>query len=446
LRVISQSKLDPEPVPGTPMSGINPATITDLTADPDFAQNHLVYLLVTEGSSDRRLAAVYRARYESRRLTDANRIFQTKDCSATLCSTRLLFLTDKTLLVGVAEPQHARAQQLDSHVGKILRINRNGFAPRDNPFIGVPNALSEIWSYGHRVSFGLYQDPETSVIWQIESGPRGGDELNRMKPGANYGWAKASWGFAYNNNGLEAPLQSARDIEDPLLVWTPSVTPSGLTKYRGTRYPSWTGDYFVGQLTTRGVERVRIRDGRVVLQERLLQELDERIRDIKQGADGYLYVLTDHPRGRLLRLQPGRPRSWQLDRIAHKLQERVDPKTTSTDSDTELAQVTQDDIRNGQQAFVQLCSSCHRAGDVPGGSVGPDLTRAYGRLAGRGDNFDYSTNMADSPILWNYFLLNKFLSSPQVLMPGTKMSSPPITDSKVRHTIIAFLKTQAEVP
>jgi glucose/arabinose dehydrogenase len=197
----------------------------------------------------------------------------------------MILLSDKTLLFSVAE-DHAqrRAQQLESQMGKILRINLDGSIPRNNPFVSTPGAAPEIWSYGHRVPTGLYEDLQTREIWETEPGPRGGDELNLIRPGANYGWAEVSWGFAYDGK-LEAPAQTAAGIEDPIAVWTPSHTPSGIARYRGPTYPSWSGDYFIGNLNGKALVRLRIRDRKVVLQERMLLDLNERIREVKVGPD-----------------------------------------------------------------------------------------------------------------------------------------------------------------
>lgn len=441
LRIVREGKLDPRPVSGVPPS-VSGGTdgLKDILLDPDYRSNQTLYLFLSEGTFEERYAAVYRARNSTVGLQNVIRIFRTKDAKGTpgAIAERILFLSDKTLLVAVAEDQKKRAQLLDSHIGKILRINRDGSIPKDNPFLNVPGALPEIWSYGHRVQLGLYQDVEDGEIWEVESGPRGGDELNLLKAGGNFGWAKATWGFSYKQ-GLDAPAQSVPGIENPILVWMPSVTPSGLTRYRGRTYPLWDGDYFVGHLTTKELERLRIKGKRVVLQERLLLDLEERIREVKIGPDNYLYVLTDHQNGRLLRLQPGRPNATQLARVARKLEQPAFPP----DSESETP-VTPSDIVQGRKIFLERCAACHKLGTlVPGGEIGPDLDGVYGSFTARKTDFEYSENLADSAWKWNFVTLNKFLSNPGGFVVGTKMVAPPVTDAEERRNIIGFLKQQS---
>lgn len=437
LRVIRQDKLEPNTVTGVPASfQSGPADgLKDILVDPDFATSQALYLLMSEGASENRHAAVYRAQYSNGTLKHVERIFRTKGEDSVLESgtvpSRMMLLADTTLLIGVAEDFKLRAQQLDSHMGKILRINRDGSIPKDNPFVNVPGALPEIWSYGHRVVLGLYQEPQTAVVWEVESGPRGGDELNVLKPGSNYGWATASWGFKYNNTGSWASQQSGPGIEDPLLIWMPSVTPSGLTRYHGTTYPLWNGDYFIGHLTTKELERVRIEGRRVVLQERMLLHLEERIRDVKVGPDDHLYLLTDHQNGRLLRLEPGQPLADQLPLVAHKLE----TTWVAPDIDIELG-----DPRKGRLVFLSRCAACHSVtAVVRGGEIGPDLAGVFGRHAGSKPGFDYSKGLMNSGFTWRAALLDRFLADPNGTVPGTKMMVAPLTDKQERRDVIGFL-------
>lgn len=449
LRVLHNGSLNRKPISGIPpiFQGLFDG-IQDILLDPDFHDNQLLYLFISEGNSDQRHGAVYRGRYTESGIENIERIFRAKDDPGrhAMRVSRMIFLHDKTLLLAVAEDHHELAQQMSSHRGKILRINRDGSIPTDNPFPSTPGVLPEIWSFGHRVPLGMHQDPQTGLVLEVEAGPRGGDELNLIKPGRNYGWADASWGFAYSDNGLESPRQSGPGIEDPILIWMPSVTPSSITRYQGQVYPSWDGDYFVGHLTDKSMERLRIIGDRVLLQERMLVDLEERIRDVKVGPDNHIYILTDHQNGRVLRLQLGSPRSNQLSRVAYKSSRSFDWGVLDfpTGGDEMVANMEPDELTKGRQHFVELCSACHRVGSaVQGGEIGPDLADIYGSLMGRKNNFDYSPEMADSVLVWGFATLNIFLTDPNGLVPGTKMMSPPVTDENVRRYIVGFLKQQS---
>lgn len=441
LRLVRDGKLESETIGGVPASFQSAAAdgIKDVALDPEFSSTRALYLSMSEGTLDQRHAAIYRARLEGKGLRDVERIFRSKDDIGGIyrsIASRIIVLTDKTLLFGVADDQKEHAQKLDSHLGKILRINRDGSIPRDNPFLSTPGALPEIWSYGHRVPLGLFQDRTTGEVWETESGPRGGDELNLIKAGSNYGWARASWGFDYTG-GVVAPQQFSADIEDAVLVWTPSVTPAGLTRYLGNTYAQWKGDFLMGNLSGKAVVRVRVTEGKVDLQETLLRDLDERIREVKTGPDGYLYLLTDHQNGRLLRLRPGQPSADQLSRVAKRL-ERSWALPDARISDKDLG----DPIR-GKEAFLRHCAGCHSVGAVvKGANLGPDLAGVFGRRAGTKEGFNYSKGLAKATWDWNVGMLEAFLADPNFVVPGTLMSAPPATDLKERYAIIRFLKEQ----
>jgi glucose/arabinose dehydrogenase/cytochrome c2 len=449
LRVLHEGKLVPKPVNGTPASfqnGVN--GLKDVLLDPDYQRNQNLYILISEGTYQQKHAAVYRARYSAAGLVNVERIFRSKDDfgGAHSVAGRMLFLSDKTLLVGVpaaTDDDKELAQQLDSDMGKIVRINRDGSIPPDNPFINTQGALPEIWSYGHRAPVGLYQDTETGAIWEVEDGPLGGDELNLLKVGGNFGWDKASWGFAYRGGGLAAPLQSGAGILDPVLIWMPSQDPSSITRYRGALYPLWDGDYFVGHLPTKELERLRINGDHVVLQEKMLRDLEERIRDVKVGPDNHIYILTDHRDGRVLRLQPGKPRMDQLTRVAHKL---APGDQNSDPSGNMSASLEPGDPEKGRQAFLERCAACHSVGTaIRGEDIGPDLAGVYGRKAGSNAGYNsYSAAMAGSPEVWDVRSLNMFLTDPRLYVPGTKMTAVPGTDLEMRRQIIGFLQQQSE--
>lgn len=449
LRLFRNGELDPNAVSGVPVVTQQAESgLRDVLPDPDYQSNHLIYLLLSEGTYEHHHAAVYRGRYQRGAITEVEPIFRAKNeiGGSAHSSARMIFLPDKTLLIGVPEGHFYKhlAQRLDSHIGKILRLNRDGSVPRDNPFLTTSNALPEIWSYGHRVPTGLYYDADNGSVWEIEPGPKGGDELNLLKPGGNFGWAKATWGFEYSGSPI-ASMQAGPGMISPRLVWTPSVTPSGLARYHGAVYPAWDGDFFVGQLTGRALERLRIVDGKVVLRETMLAELDERIRDVAVGPDDHLYLLTDNSNGRLLRLQPNRPSTSQYSRVARRLA----PGAIAAASSNQRAvdrKLTPVEYENGKQSFIDRCSNCHSVGDiVRGGNVGPDLAGVYGRRAGSRANYNYSEAMASASQVWEFTWLDLFLTDPASYIKGTTMSIPSMMqEPELRAQIIMFLKEESK--
>ena len=446
LRLLHADRLDPKRLSGTPaVCRESIDGLQDIAIDPDFLNNRAVYLSVCEylDSDQLRHAAVYRARLGRMGLENLQRIFRSNDGinGSHSIAGRLLFLSDKTLLVAVNAMSPARkemAQQLESHIGKILRIRRDGSPAPDNPFVHTSGALPEIWSYGHRVPLGLYEDPRSGEVWEVEAGPLGGDELNLLKAGGNFGWPKASWGFGYDGR-LAAPLQSAPGIEDPILIWMPSQDPSGLTRYLGSSFSRWTGDYFVGHLPTRELERLRIDSNhRVILQEKMLTDLEERIRDVKVGPDDRIYILTDNANGRLLRLQPGSPRAQQMRRVAQRL-----PAPWPAVEGTTIVPGPGDALQ-GKEVFLDRCAGCHSVGmTIRGERIGPDLAHVCGRKPGGVPGFPYSASMAASTRAWDAVSLNLFLADPAHFVPGTKMAAPPLIDPLLRRQIIAFLEKES---
>ena len=217
---------------------------------------------------------------------------------------RLVFRPDGTLFVTLGERYlHLdRAQDLSTTLGKIVRINADGTVPRDNPFVGREGARPEIWSYGHRNIQAAALDAR-GQLWTVEHGPRGGDELNNPQPGKNYGWPFITYGLDYSGARIGVGT-SQPGMEQPLYYWDPVIAPSGATFYTGDGFPDWKGDLLVGSLTPGGLVRLRLENGRVVLEERYLAELGERIRDVRQAPDGAIYLLTDSSRGRVIRVEP----------------------------------------------------------------------------------------------------------------------------------------------
>ncbi|MEZ0332485.1 MAG: PQQ-dependent sugar dehydrogenase [Gemmatimonadales bacterium] len=281
--------------------------LLDIALDPRFSENRLVYLAFTEGDSAANHTALFRARLDGDRLTDGRVIFRASPDKVGTGHPggRIVFLPDETLLLTVGDGYDFRdqAQNLNSPLGKIMRLDREGRPPENNPFASGPEAIPAIFSYGHRNPQGLLVDPRDGTAWEHEHGPKGGDEINRLQPGLNYGWPRTSFGVDYSGE-LISKEQTAKDIEPPVLVWVPSIAPSGFALYLGDAFPEWKGDFFVGGLAEKSLRRVRMRGGEVVLQEILLRELKARVRDVRNGPDGFLYLVTDAPEGSVLRLRP----------------------------------------------------------------------------------------------------------------------------------------------
>lgn len=310
VRVLRNGVLQPSVLAGGPANVFakEDSGVLDIALDPDFAANRTVYIAFAEGTTEANHTAVWKARYDGAALTGGRVIFRSrpdkKDSSHP--GGRLLFLPDKTLLLSVGDgfEYKAAAQDLGSHLGKMVRLTREGVAPRDNPFVGRAGALPEIWSLGHRNPQGLTLDPETGVVWEHEHGPRGGDEINILRAGANYGWPVVTHGIGYDGK-IISERAFAPEFEASQFYWAPSIAPSGLAIYRGP-YADWRGKLFVGALASKSI--VRLRKGKdtglLVEEERMFLPLKKRIRDIRQGPDGMLYVLTDEEDASLYRLRP----------------------------------------------------------------------------------------------------------------------------------------------
>ena len=218
---------------------------------------------------------------------------------------RLRFAPDGALLVTLGDrySQLEQAQDLGDHIGTILRLTPDGSIPGDNPFLDTAGARPEIFTYGHRNVQGLAIHPETGEIWIHEHGPRGGDEVNVLRPGANYGWPEITYSIDYSGR-IISEYSEKPGMEQPVIYWDPSIAPSGMDFYDGEAFPAWHGDLFVGALKLRHLRRLEMEGDRIVAQEALLTGLNERIRDVHAGPDGFIYVLTDSYDGRLLRLEP----------------------------------------------------------------------------------------------------------------------------------------------
>jgi aldose sugar dehydrogenase len=307
LRIVTADSALSEPIAGVPeVYESGQGGLLDVAIDPDFANNNLVYLSFSEPGGEGGGTAVARAQLAGDRLADLTVIFrqQPKLDSGHHFGSRLVFLKDGTLIVTLGDRN--RRQYIGdkkAQIGKLVRINRDGTIPKDNPFVGDPSYSPDIYSLGHRNVQGAALHPETGALWTAEHGARGGDEVNVPKPGKNYGWPVISYGREYSGGKIgEGSVKAG--LEQPAYYWDPSIAPSGMTFYTGDKFPAWRGNAFVGALKFQLLTRLTIEGERVVAEERLLEGLDQRIRDVRQGPDGYLYLLTDEDDGAILRLQP----------------------------------------------------------------------------------------------------------------------------------------------
>jgi len=339
-RIDAQLRLDPEPVDGIPpVLASAYKGLMDIALHPAFDDNRLVYFTYSQrldGESDEdwdRLTgpaatvALARGRYEGRRLAAVEDIFVARAATSGVSAARIAFATDGSLFLSIGAPSYTvdedgtnrvgsarEAQDLRSHAGKVLRLTDEGKAPPDNPFVTRRDALPEIYALGLRNPTGLFVHPETAALWCVEHGPLDGDEINIIRPGQNYGWPIHSYGRAYSGARTAAgsgPLTAAVQadgMQDPWLFWSPNVAPGGLSRYAGAAFPAWQGDLLVGGLQSRQLQRIDVNArGQPVERIRMLDDLGQRIREVRTGPDGLVYLLTDHDRGALLRLAP-RPR------------------------------------------------------------------------------------------------------------------------------------------
>jgi glucose/arabinose dehydrogenase len=305
LRLVAPDGAMSEPLKGTPqVFAQGQGGLLDLALDPDFANNRLVYMSYAEPGEGGASTAVARGRLEDNEIKDLQIIFrqQPKVDGPNHFGSRLVFGRDGTLLVALGERfKFAPAQDLASHLGKIVRINPDGTVPADNPFVATAGALPEIWSYGHRNIQGAALHPETGALWVAEHGPRGGDEVNVVQPGQNYGWPLVSWGRHYSGETIPNP-PTRPDLADAIYQWTPVIAASGAAFYTGDLLPDWRGDLLVGGLVSQGLVRLTLDGEKVVDEERI--PLAAPIRQVRQGPDGAVYVLTDKRDGEILRLSP----------------------------------------------------------------------------------------------------------------------------------------------
>jgi aldose sugar dehydrogenase len=314
MRLIDKAGRLSAPIAGVPGVAANgQGGLLDLALDPNFAANGLIYWTYAEprgvdtnGTTVARAKLVFEG--EGGKLIDVKVIFrQLPSGSGGLhFGSRLAFGRDGTLFVGLGERyQKDRAQDVSNHYGKIVRITTDGATPGDNPFVGRADVKSEIWSYGHRNIQSAAIHPVTGKLWTVEHGPKGGDEINVPHAGKNYGWPVIGYGIDYSGAKIhEATAKPG--MEQPIYYWVPSIAPSGMAFYTSAIVPEWSGNLFVGALVGQHLNRLVLDGETIVAEERLLTNLGERIRDIRAGPDGALYVLTDDPAGQILRVKPDR--------------------------------------------------------------------------------------------------------------------------------------------
>ena len=312
LYIVTAAGEKSPPVAGLPaVDGRNQGGLLDVELGPDFAKSRLIYWTYYEPREGGNGLTVARARLvdgAAPRVEGVQIVFRMMPTmeSTLHAGGRLVFAPDGTLFVVLGErsipPGRVQAQKLNSHLGKVVRIRPDGSVPKDNPFVSTPDARPEIWSKGHRNILSAALDHKNR-LWVVEMGPRGGDELNLVERGKDYGWPTIGYGEEYSGKPIHASTR-APGMEQPVYYWDPVIAPSGLTIYRGTLFSEWRGNFLIGGLASQALVRLVMNGDRVVGEERLLTHLGERIREVVQGPEGAIYLLTDSENGRLLKVTP----------------------------------------------------------------------------------------------------------------------------------------------
>jgi aldose sugar dehydrogenase len=317
LRLYQNGKLEPTPIAGVPpVMAEGQGGLMEVSLHPRFRENRFIYLTYSHGTEDANRTRVARAKFDGKALSDLKVIFEVSQVKSggQHFGSRILWLPDGTMLVAIGDGGNPpvqlegalirkQAQNLRSRLGKIVRLNDDGTPPGDNPFATNSKADPVVWSYGHRNIQGLAFDPVQRRVWSTEHGARGGDELNLVEAGKNYGWPIVTYSQEYAGGEISQE-RSRPGMVDPKLVWTPATAPSGLAFYTGDQVPAWRGNLFAGGLVSRDVRRIEL-DAAGNVQGQQLIPVGQRVRDVRQGPDGLLYLLTDESEdGRLIRLEP----------------------------------------------------------------------------------------------------------------------------------------------
>jgi glucose/arabinose dehydrogenase len=316
LRIIAADGTASAPVQGLPaVLASGQGGLLDVALDPDFARNKTIYWSFSEardGGNGTSLAkGVLVEQGGTAKLDGVQVIFRQQPAlnSSLHFGSRIAFGRDGKLFLSLGERSipagQVQAQDLNSHLGKVVRINTDGTVPSDNPFVGRANARPEIWSWGHRNVQGATIDSATGKLWTIEHGPRGGDELNQPRAGLNYGWPIISYGIDYSGRKMTDGIQQKEGMEQPVYYWDPVIAPGGLMVYQGNLFPKWKGSVFIGALGGQKLVRLQMEGDKVVGEEWLLADRRQRVRDVQQGPDGSIYVLNESGADSLLRLRPG---------------------------------------------------------------------------------------------------------------------------------------------
>ncbi len=309
LRIVARDgKLSP-PLRGLPaLAADGQGGLLDVVLDPAYAENSRIYLSFSEPGPGGASTAVLRARLNAQvnRIEQIKVIFRQmpKSHGGRHFGSRLVFARDGSLFITTGDRgQRERVQDFTINRGQVIRIDSDGGIPGDNPFVGRPGYRPEAWSLGHRNPQGAALHPESGALWTVEHGAMGGDEINRPQAGKNYGWPVIAYGRHYSGEKIGVGHAKA-GLEQPVYYWDPSIAPSGMAFYDGDKFPKWRGSLLIGALKFQLVSRLTLSGGRVVAEERMLADLDERIRDVRQGPDGFIYLLTDDYDGRILRVEP----------------------------------------------------------------------------------------------------------------------------------------------
>jgi len=313
LRIVKQGRLLPEAIKGLPaIEPIDQGGLLDVVLHPDYQKNGWLYFSYAEPDEGFFTTdygtAVARARLDGNRLKNLQVIFSMniKSGGGRHFGSRLAFDRNHYLYITVGERgERDRAQDLSDHAGSVIRLHDDGRIPKDNPFVNKANARPEIYSYGHRNPQGIALHPETGEVWLHEHGPQGGDEINLITSGRNYGWPVITYGKNYVTGTKIGEGTHKPGMEQPLYQWTPSIAPSGIAFYRGNAFKDWQGDLFIGALKFQLLVRLELNGSKVVKEERLLERQLGRIRDVRNGPDGFIYLLTDADEGAIVRLVPG---------------------------------------------------------------------------------------------------------------------------------------------